>query len=194
MVHADPVLARQRRAVLPLALTVVGIQNAQGFAVLRANGFTPPVNTLTALCGLGSLIQGLLGAAPMCVTGPVNAVLNLSGAPERRYVGGIVFGVAILLFGLFAPLMARLALGVPPAFIATLAGLAMLRVLEQTFVAAFAGASPWARSRPSWSRWRISACSISARRSGAWCSAMAYRRCSSAATSRRCATRRREPG
>jgi benzoate membrane transport protein len=124
--------------VVPLALTVIGIQNAQGFAVLRGNGFAPPVNTLTALCGLGTLVQGALGAAPLCVTGPANAVLNLSGARERRYVGGIVFGAAILLFGLFAPLMARLALGVPKAFIATLAGLAMLRVLEQAFVAAFA--------------------------------------------------------
>jgi benzoate membrane transport protein len=125
--------------VVPLAVTVVGIQNAQGFAVLRGNGFTPAVNTLTLLCGLGTLVQGALGAPPLCVTGPVNAVLNGAGARERRYVGGVLFGALILLFGLFAPAMARLALGVPPAFIGALGGLAMLRVLEQSFVAAFAG-------------------------------------------------------
>jgi benzoate membrane transport protein len=125
--------------VVPLAVTVVGIQNAQGFAVLRGSGFAPAVNTLTLLCGLGTLVQGMFGAPPLCVTGPVNAVLNGAGARERRYVGGVLFGVLILLFGLFAPAMARLALGVPPAFIGALGGLAMLRVLEQSFVAAFSG-------------------------------------------------------
>lgn len=125
--------------VLPLTITVVGVHNAQGIAVLRANGMVPPVNSLTALCGAGTLLQGLLGAAPLCVTGPVNAVLNSSGRVEGRFAGGIVFGVLMLLFGLFGPLMTRLALGVPAAFIGALSGLATLRVLEQAFVVAFSG-------------------------------------------------------
>jgi benzoate membrane transport protein len=124
--------------VVPLAITVVAIQNAQGVAILQANGYKPPVNKLTVACGLGSLVQGAIGAPPLCITGPVNAVLNGSGAPERRWAGGVVFGVLIAAFGLFAPQMTRVALGVPPAFIGALGGLAILRVLEQSFVAAFA--------------------------------------------------------
>ena len=42
-------------------------------------------------------------------------------------------------FGLLSPLFTRLMLATPPAFIATLAGLAMLRVLQTAFVASFAG-------------------------------------------------------
>ncbi len=42
-------------------------------------------------------------------------------------------------FGLLAPFFTRLLLGTPPAFIATLAGLAMLRVLQTAFIASFAG-------------------------------------------------------
>ena len=42
-------------------------------------------------------------------------------------------------FGLFAPLVTRLMLSTPPAFIATLAGLAMLRVLQSAFAVAFQG-------------------------------------------------------
>ena len=42
-------------------------------------------------------------------------------------------------FGLFAPLVTRLMLSTPPAFIATLAGLAMLRVLQSAFAIAFQG-------------------------------------------------------
>ncbi|HEX7953286.1 MAG TPA: benzoate/H(+) symporter BenE family transporter, partial [Burkholderiales bacterium] len=40
-------------------------------------------------------------------------------------------------FGLFAPFFTRLMLAMPPAFIATLAGLAMMRVLQTAFVASF---------------------------------------------------------
>jgi benzoate membrane transport protein len=44
-----------------------------------------------------------------------------------------------MMFGLFAPLFTTLMLGTPAAFIATLGGLAMLRVLQSSFVTAFAG-------------------------------------------------------
>ena len=48
-------------------------------------------------------------------------------------------GVLAILFGLFAPLFTQLMLATPGAFIATLAGLAMLRVLQSSFVTAFSG-------------------------------------------------------
>ena len=44
-----------------------------------------------------------------------------------------------LMFGLFAPVFTQWMLASPPAFIATLAGLAMLRVLQAAFTTAFAG-------------------------------------------------------
>ena len=43
-------------------------------------------------------------------------------------------------FGLFSPFFTKLLLATPPAFIATLAGLAMLRVLQAAFATAFQGA------------------------------------------------------
>jgi benzoate membrane transport protein len=42
-------------------------------------------------------------------------------------------------FGLLAPLFVRLLLSTPPAFIAALGGLAMLRVLQTAFGVAFGG-------------------------------------------------------
>ncbi|MEC7191079.1 MAG: benzoate/H(+) symporter BenE family transporter, partial [Pseudomonadota bacterium] len=39
--------------VLPLTITVIATQNAQGIVVLRSAGHSPPVNTLTAMCGAG---------------------------------------------------------------------------------------------------------------------------------------------
>ena len=48
-------------------------------------------------------------------------------------------GVLALLFGLLSPVFTKLMLATPPAFIAALAGLAMLRVLQRAFVASFGG-------------------------------------------------------
>ncbi len=125
--------------VVPLAITVVGIHNAQGFAILRDAGYTPPANLLTVACGVGSVFAAVVGAVPTCVTGPANGILNSSGAKPRRFVGGIVFGVLLATFGLFAPVATTLALALPAAFIGMLGGLALLPVLQGAFVSAFAG-------------------------------------------------------
>ena len=87
--------------VIPLAITVIAAQNAQGFAILRDAGFRPPVNVMTLACGIGSFLLAPLGAVSSCVTGPLNGILNSSGAPERRYVGGIIAGLLFVLFALF---------------------------------------------------------------------------------------------
>src|SRR6185295_10686339 len=41
--------------VVPLAITVLVVQNGQGFAVLRAAGHEPPVNAVAMACGAGAI-------------------------------------------------------------------------------------------------------------------------------------------
>jgi benzoate membrane transport protein len=125
--------------VVPLTVTVIGIQNAQGIAYLRTAGYRPPETAITVACGLGSIVTGLFGAVPVCLTGPVTGILNLSGPAAQRWVSALVFGGLAILFGLFAPAVAGLGLALPPAFIAALGGLAMLGVLQNAFVHAFRG-------------------------------------------------------
>jgi benzoate membrane transport protein len=125
--------------VVPLAITVLAVQNAQGIAILATNGHQAPVNAITAACGVGSIVTGLFGAVSTCLTGPVNAVLSSTGERHRQYTGALFFCVLCLAFGLLAPFFTRLLLATPPAFIATLAGLAMLRVLQSAFAASFGG-------------------------------------------------------
>jgi benzoate membrane transport protein len=125
--------------VVPLAITVLAVQNAQGIAILATNGHAAPVNAITAACGAGSIVTGFFGAVSTCLTGPVNAVLSGSGEKHRQYTGALFFALIGLAFGLLAPFFTRLLLATPPAFIATLAGLAMLRVLQAAFTASFGG-------------------------------------------------------
>jgi len=125
--------------VVPLAITVLAAQNAQGIAILTSAGHRPPVNGITAVCGAASMLTGLFGSVSTCLTGPVNAVLAGSGERQRQYTAALFFSLLAILFGLLAPFFTRLLLGTPVAFVATLAGLAMLRVLQTAFVVSFGG-------------------------------------------------------
>ena len=125
--------------VAPLTITVLTVQNAQGIAILTTNGHRPPTNAITVACGIGAFVTGLVGAVSTCLTGPVNAVISTVGQKERQYTAALCVSVLAMAFGLLAPFFTRLLLATPPAFIAVLAGLAMLRVLQNAFTASFAG-------------------------------------------------------
>jgi benzoate membrane transport protein len=125
--------------VVPLAITVLVVQNGQGIAVLTAAGHTPPVNSIAVGCGASSIVSAFIGAVSTCLTGPVNAIISSGGDKRTQYTAGVVVGALAILFGLFAPLVTRLMLATPPAFIATLAGLAMLKVLQSAFAISFQG-------------------------------------------------------
>ncbi len=123
--------------VVPLAITVLVVQNGQGIAVLRAAGHSPPINAVTAACGAGSIVTAFVGTVSTCLTGPVNAIISASGDPRRHYTAGILVGILALGFGLASPVFVGLMLATPKAFIAALAGLAMLRVLQTAFTISF---------------------------------------------------------
>ena len=124
--------------VVPLAITVLVVQNGQGIAIVTAAGHEPPINAIGVASGVGAILSATVGAISSCLTGPTNAILTSSGARERQYTAGIVTGVLAIGFGLLAPAFTRLLLNAPKAFIMALAGLAMLRVLQTAFVTAFA--------------------------------------------------------
>jgi benzoate membrane transport protein len=123
--------------VVPLAITVLVVQNGQGFAVLKAAGHSPPIDAVTIACGIGSLFSAITGGVSTCLTGPTNAILVSGGEPKRQYTAGMTVGLLAICFGLLAPTFTRLLLMAPKSLVITLAGLAMLRVLQTAFVTAF---------------------------------------------------------
>src|SRR5581483_8933148 len=117
-------------------ITVLVVQNGQGIAVLRAAGHQPPITAITIACGLGSMITAFAGAVPTTLTGPVNAIISGSGERHRQYTAGILVGLLGVAFGLLSPFVTRLTLAMPGAFIAAIAGLAMLGALVTFLVTA----------------------------------------------------------
>jgi benzoate membrane transport protein len=135
-------LAATMELVLPLAITVVALQNAQGIAVLKPAGHNPPVNAITTWCGFMSILTALYGGISTCLTGPVNAILVASGDPRRHWIAASMLGVMVILFGLCAPTVTSWLIAAPTAFLSTLAGLALLRTLQTAFQSAFGPTFP----------------------------------------------------
>lgn len=123
--------------VVPLAITVLVVQNGQGFAVLRTAGHNPPFDATTLACGMGSLAAAAVGAVSTCLAGPTNALVTSSGERERHYTAAIFTGLLAVAFGLVAPAFTGLMLAAPKEYIMVLGGLAMLRVLQAAFVVSF---------------------------------------------------------
>jgi benzoate membrane transport protein len=129
--------AAQLELVVPLALTVLFVQNGQGVAVLRAAGHNPPINVFAIVSGAFSLLNASCGAVSACVTGPTNALLTSSGSKQRQYTAAVVYGILAIVCAFLAPALTRLMLATPKEFILALGGIAMLRALQQAFVTAF---------------------------------------------------------
>ncbi|OZE27204.1 benzoate transporter [Rhodococcus sp. 05-2255-1e] len=129
--------AAMAQLVIPLAITVVAVQNGQGAAVLNAAGHRPPMTLVTIACGIWSLLVAPLGAVSTCLAGPTNALLVAVGERSRQYTAGMTCGALAIVVGVLAPLLVRGLAVVPTTFIAALAGLAMLEALRGAFTAAF---------------------------------------------------------
>lgn len=124
--------------VVPLTLTVVAMQNGQGFAILRTAGYEPPEDGLATACGFGTTLGGRFGSVPICVTGPTTGILNTSGPEERRRIGGVVFGAVFALLRGVRPDRDRSGPGAPGEFHRRAGWAAPIPVLASALAGAFA--------------------------------------------------------
>ncbi|MFG1241012.1 benzoate/H(+) symporter BenE family transporter [Xanthobacter sp. V7C-4] len=124
---------------LPLFLVTMASQNLPGFAVLRACGYVPPVRPILAVTGLASMASAPFGAhatnlaaiaAALC-TGP-----ETHPDPRRRWLAGPVYAGFYLLLAAAGASLVGVFAALPPALIATIAGLALLSALTGALTAA----------------------------------------------------------
>lgn len=116
---------------------MVAVYTSQGVSLLRNAGHEPPVNAITNACGIFSAVTACFGCVSACLTGPSSAILASSEDRSRHWIAGICLGVLAILFGVFSPLVTRALLATPSAFVASLAGLALLRILQGAFQTSF---------------------------------------------------------
>ena len=125
---------------IPLTALVIGAENAQATGVLMAEGYKPPINSMTVISGVGGMLAGLCGGHNANIAGPMTAICASEQAGDRislRYGAALVNGVLFMLFGLFAGLAVPFILAFPKALIMVVAGLAMIGVLLSALQQAF---------------------------------------------------------
>lgn len=121
---------------LPLTLLAIASQNAPGIAILRANGYKPPVNAVTIYSGLGSMLTAPLLGHGLNIAAPMTALCanpSVHPDPRGRYAATVGNGLWFIAFGLVGATAIALIQALPPAFVVVIAGLALFPVLRQAF-------------------------------------------------------------
>lgn len=114
---------------LPLFVITLTGQYMPGMLVLRNDGFKTSANPILTVTGLGSLIMAPFGSHAFNVAAITAAICTGKESheePAKRYVAGLACGMFYVLVGVFGTTLAALFVVLPPTFITTLAGLALL--------------------------------------------------------------------
>ena len=124
---------------IPLALLILSNDAAVGIGALEQNGYRPPVNRIIALSGVFTIITSFFGGQSANVAGMMSAICSdqEAGPKEKRYMGAVVSGCIILVFGLFAWKLVPLFQALPKAFISILVGFALLGVFGNSLSVGF---------------------------------------------------------
>lgn len=119
---------------IPLAILVMGAENAQAMGVLKAQGYNVPSNSMTFFSGIGGIVSGFVGAHNANIAGPMTAICasDEAGPKEGRYAASVINGITFAAFGLVASFAIAFVSFIPGALVSVLAGLAMINVLIQS--------------------------------------------------------------
>ena len=125
---------------LPLFLVTMTSQNLAGLAVLKANGYRPPLSPALRLTGLLSVLNAPFGGHHInlaALTAALCANEDVHPDPGKRYGAVIAAGLVFIVMGLGTSVMMQYALAAPDNLIETIGGLALLGALLGAVVQAF---------------------------------------------------------
>jgi benzoate membrane transport protein len=122
---------------VPLVIVSLTGQFLPGFTILRVSGYQPPSRPVLMGTSLVSILVAFTGGITIVIAAITAALCTGPDAhrdPERRYVSGIANGLFYLLGGTFAGTVVMLFAALPNAFVAVLAGLALLGAIATNIV------------------------------------------------------------
>jgi benzoate membrane transport protein len=126
---------------LPLVVMSLALGNIQGLGYLLAQGYAVPVNRISTLVGLNSILNALFGGHPASVarTGTAIVASPHAGPLEGRYRAALASAVLTLVLALCASPVAALVDVLPKSYFVALAGVGVLPALQDAMEKAFAG-------------------------------------------------------
>ncbi|SHG02981.1 benzoate membrane transport protein [Kaistia soli DSM 19436] len=113
---------------VPLFIVTMASQNLPGIAVMRLNGYEPPVGPVFVATGIGSIIAAPFGGHTInlaAITAALCAGPDAHPHPGRRWIASVSAGFTYLVLGLGATTAAALIAIAPPVLIQAATGLAL---------------------------------------------------------------------
>jgi benzoate membrane transport protein len=117
---------------LPLYLVTMASQNLPGFAVLKANGYQPPISACLGVTGLGSLLTAPFGTHAVnmaAITAAMVAGPDAHPDPRQRWRMIYPYTALYVIFGLAAGTFVSLLGAMPKPLVTAIAGLALFSPL-----------------------------------------------------------------
>jgi benzoate membrane transport protein len=126
---------------LPMVVMAMGLGNIQGLGFLMAQGYSVPVNTVSTVVGINSVINALFGGHPATVARTGVAILASpdAGAISGRYWAAVVAAILTIALACAATPVASLLNVLPKTYIVALAGLAIMSSLQDALEKSFGG-------------------------------------------------------
>lgn len=126
---------------LPLFALALSSQYAPGEAVLRANHYDPPINSILTITGLMSVVLAFFGGHGTCLGALTAAIVVSPDAqpdPTKRYASAVASGVWHVGLGLMGAAVISLFAAFPAVFISTIAGLSLSGIIANALAGAMA--------------------------------------------------------
>jgi benzoate membrane transport protein len=126
---------------LPMVVLAMGLGNVQGLGFLSAQGYAVPVNTISTVVGINSVVNAFFGGHPATVARTGVAILASpeAGPKSSRYWAAVIAAFLTIFMALAATPVASLLNVLPKTYIFALAGLAILSSLQDALAKAFGG-------------------------------------------------------
>jgi len=129
---------------VPLVLVSLTGQFLPGMAIIQGAGYPVKAKPVIGVTSLVSLPMAFFGGITTVVAAITAAICTSKDAhedPSRRYIAGVFNGVFYLVGGLFAGTIVSLFTSLPAAFVAVLAGLALLGAISGNLFSALEDAN-----------------------------------------------------
>ncbi len=126
---------------LPLVVLALGMGNVQGLGFLIAQGYRVPVNQVSIVVGLNSILNSFLGGHPATVarTGAAIVAGPDAGPLSGRYWASLIAASLTILIALGAGTVSSLIPILPRSYALALAGLAILGTFQDALVKSASG-------------------------------------------------------
>jgi benzoate membrane transport protein len=126
---------------LPMVVLAMGLGNVQGLGFLQAQGYQVPVNAVSTLVGVNSIVNALLGghAATVARTGVAILASADAGPAAGRYWAAVIAAALTIFMALAATPLASLLNVLPRTYIYALAGVAIISSMQDALEKSFGG-------------------------------------------------------